>query len=153
MNNIMLFSVVISIVLVTISELISTYSRRRKRAAKKEIPPGERVRQSISKLSTASKEIDDIIQDIVQDLKVRQVALEELKARQQCLSQEEGELSKRVEILKDFPVEGAKYFQQINEKILQQMEKKRARRDILMLFLGIIVTTIITILLKAVWMG
>ncbi len=74
--------------------------------------------------------------------------LEELKARHHALSQKEAELSKRVEVLKDLPLEAAKYFQQINEQTLQQMEKKRAGRDTLMFLLGIVVTTVIAILLE-----
>jgi len=44
---------------------------------------------------------------------------------------------------KGLPLEVAKYSQQINEQPLQQMQKKRARRDILMFLSGIIVTTVI----------
>ena len=148
-----MLAAIISITVALLSQLIIVYSLRKKRAAKREIPPGERLQQSISKLSTASQEIDTIIQDIVQDINRRQSALEELKARHQLLSQEEAELSKRVEMLKGLPLEVAKYFQQINEQSLQQMEKKRARRDILMFLLGIIVTTIIAILLKVFGVG
>ena len=139
---------VISGVVGVITQLIYYYSLRKKRAARREIPPGERIQRSISKLSSASQEIDAIIQDIVQDIKRRQLALEELKARHQTLSQEEAELSKRVQTLKGVPLEVAKYFQQISEQNLQQAEKRRARRDILMFILGIIVTTAITVLLK-----
>ena len=115
---------------------------------RRELPPGERIQQSISKLGSASQEIDAIIRDIVQDIKSRQTILEELKVRHQTLSQEEAELSKRVEMLKELPLEVAKYFQQISEQALQQVEKKKARRDILMFILGILVTTVIAILLS-----
>lgn len=121
---------------------------RKKRVAIRELPTGERIQQSISKLSSASQEIDDIIQGIVKDIKNRQTAFEELKTRHQILSKEEEELTKRVEILKDVPVEAAKYFQQISEDTLQQAERRRAKRDITMFFLGIIVTTAIAILLR-----
>lgn len=139
---------VISAIVALLAQVISVYSLRKKRAARREVPPGERIQQSISKLSSASQEIDAIIQDIVQDVKRRQTVLGELKVEHQTLSQEEAELSKRVEMLKDLPLEVAKYFQQISEQTLQQVEKKRARRDILMFILGIIVTTVIAILLR-----
>ncbi len=129
------------------------YALQRKRAARREVSPGERIQQSISKLSSASQEIDFIIQNIVEDIKNRQAALEELKARHQTLLQEEGELSKRVEMLKVLPLEVAKYFQQINEQTLQQVEKRRARRDIMMFIFGIIVTTAIAILLRVFGVG
>jgi hypothetical protein len=139
---------IIAVVVAVIMQLIYSYSLRKKRAARREVPPGERIQQSISKLSSASQEIDAIIRDIVQDIKSRQTILEELKARHQTLSLEEAELSKRVEMLKDLPLEVAKYFQQISEQALQQVEKKRARRDILMFILGILVTNVIAMLLS-----
>jgi len=143
----------ISVLVAVITQLIYYYSLRRKRAARREVPPGERIQQSISKLSSASQEIDVIIQNIVKDIKNRQTALEELKARHQTLLQEEGELSKRVEMLKDLPLEVAKYFQQISEQTLQQVEKRRARRDIVMFIFGILVTTAIAILLRVFGVG
>ncbi|MCI2424746.1 hypothetical protein LM599_01775 [Candidatus Acetothermia bacterium] len=139
---------IISLGAALITQLIYDYSLRKKRAARREVPPGERIQQSISKLGSASQEIDAIIRDIVQDIKSRQTILEELKVRHQTLSQEEAELSKRVEMLKELPLEVAKYFQQISEQALQQVEKKKARRDILMFILGILVTTVIAILLS-----
>ena len=139
---------IISAVAALIAQLIYYYSLRKKRAARREVSSGERIQQSISKLSGASQEIDAIIQDIVEDIRRRQTMMEELKARHQTLSQEESELSKRVEMLKDLPLEVAKYFQQISEQTLQKAEKKRARRDSLMFVLGILVTTVIAILLR-----
>jgi archaellum component FlaC len=144
---------IIAVVAAVIVELISVYSFRKKRAARREVTPGERIQQSISKLNSVTQEIDAIIQDIVRDIKSRQTVLEDLKTRHQTLSQEEAELSKRVKILKDLPLEVAKYFQQISEQTLQQMEKKRARRDILMFVLGIVVTTVIAILLRFFGVG
>ncbi|HZK12303.1 MAG TPA: hypothetical protein VFD10_08185 [Atribacterota bacterium] len=138
---------IISFIVVLISELVNSHSLRKKHAVKREVTPGERIQQSISKLSSSSQKIDTIIKDIVQDIKSRQTVLEELKARHHTLFQKEEELSKRVQVLNDLPLEVAKYFQQINEQTLQQMEKKRARRDNLMFVLGIVVTNIIAILL------
>ena len=138
---------IISLIIALIAQLTTFYYFRKKRAARREVTPGERIQQSISKLNSSSQEIDVVIKDIVQDIKRRQTVLEELKSRHHTLSQEEAELSKRVEVLKDLPLEVAKYFQQISEQTLQQMEKKRARRDTLMFVLGIVVTTFIAILL------
>jgi len=147
MMDISIVAGLISALLAVISQLIY-YSLQRKRAARREVPPGEQIQQSISKLSSASQEIDVIIQNIVKDIKNRKTVLEDLKARHQTLLQEEGELSKRVEMLKDLPLEVAKYFQQISEQALQQVEKRRARRDIIMFIFGILVTTAIAILLR-----
>jgi Ca2+/Na+ antiporter len=132
---------------------VLSYHHEKKRAAKREVPPGERIQKSISKLSNASKEIDVIIQDIVNDIKKRQTVLEQLKASNQTLRQEEEETSKRLKILKDTPLEVANYFQQISEQTLQQVEKRRARRDIVMFIFGILATTVIAILLRAFGLG
>jgi myosin heavy subunit len=140
----------ISIVPALILQLIRHYLLRKKRAERKEVPPGERFQESISKLSSVSQEINMIIQDIVRDINKRQSALEQLKQRHQTLSQEEQELSKKVKMLKDVPIEVANYFQQISQETLQQVEKKRARRDVVMFVLGILVTTVVAILLKVV---
>ena len=56
-------------------------------------------------------------------------------------------------MLKDLPIEVAKYFQQISEETLQRSEKKRARRDIIMFVLGIIATTVTAILLRIFGLG
>jgi len=144
---------IMSIIAGLIMWLSFRYFLLKKRAARREIPLGERIQQSMSKLSIASQEIDVIIQNIVKDIKNRQTVLEELKARHQTLLQEEGELSKRVEMLKDLPLEVVKYFQQISEQTLQQVEKRRARRDMMMFIFGIIVTTVIGILLRVFRVG
>jgi len=94
-----IISAVAGVTAVLIMERTYYYSLRKKRAARREVSSGERIHQSISKLSGASQEIDAIIQDIVKDIRRRQTMMEELKARHQTLSQEESELSKRVEML------------------------------------------------------
>jgi myosin heavy subunit len=146
----LVFAALIAFVSGLILPLIGSYFSRKKRAVRKEVPPGERFQESISKLSSASKEINMIIQDIVGDINKRQSALEQLKQRHQTLSQEEQELSKKVKMLKDVPLEVANYFQQISQETLQQVEKKRARRDVVMFVLGILVTTVVAILLRIV---
>jgi septal ring factor EnvC (AmiA/AmiB activator) len=140
----------ISVALAVIVQLMNYHRLRKKRAVRKEVPPGERFQESISKLSSASQEINMIIQDIVQDIDKRQSALEQLKERHQVLSQEEQELSKKVKMLKDVPLEVANYFQQISQETIQQVERKRARRDVVMFILGILVTTVVAILLRGV---
>lgn len=149
-NNQIILAAILAILIALIIEHISLkYLREKKRAVKRESLPGERIQQSISKLTNASQEVDIIIQDVIKDIKNRHAILEELKTTHQSLVQEEKELSKRVEALKGIPIEVAKYFQQINEEALQQMENKRAKRDILMFIFGIIVTTVIAMILRS----
>ena len=89
-----ILTLIISLGVALIAQLIAFYYFRKKRAARREVTPGERIQQSISKLSSSSQEIDAVIKDIVQDIKRRQTVLEELKSRHHTLSQEEAELSK-----------------------------------------------------------
>jgi len=86
-------------------------------------------------------------------MKARQCTLDELGRRYNALSKEERTLSQKLETLRQTPVEVAQIFQEINERNLQQAERKRARRDTLFFILGIIVTTAITVVLGIVGLG
>jgi predicted transcriptional regulator len=119
----------------------------------KEITPRLRVQESISKLSKASKDIDNVIRDVLEEMEARQGALDELMKRHDALSKEERELTHKVEALKQTPIEVAEYFQEINSRNLQQAEKKRARRDFYFLLAGILLTAGTTIVLKILGFG
>jgi len=147
-------SILAGILSITIGGLslqgISSYSRRKKRRARTMVvTPGARIQESISKLSSASHEIDVIIQDIIDNIRNRQTMLEELTIKYGNLLQEEGELSKRVEMLKKIPLEVADHFRQISDESLEGAEKRRTKRDIIMLASGIALTTVIGVLLRA----
>ena len=144
--NFALFAAIVTAVVSLIPVLLRLLIKKELRGEERPLP-GERMQQSILKLSSASQEIDAIIQDIVRDIKQRQTMQEELKASYQTQLSEEAELSKRVEMLKDVPLEAAEYFNQINRQTIGQMEEKRLKRDILMFISGIIATTVITMLL------
>ena len=88
-----------------------------------------------------------IMRDISIDIEKRRSILTELENRYQALNEQESELSKKIEILKDLPIEVAEYFQQINDQSLQQIEKRRTRRDVLFFILGILFTAIVATLL------
>ena len=125
----------------------------RSREGRKAIPPSLRVQESISKLSKASEEVDRVIRDVVAEMKAREDMLEELRKEHAALSEEERKLSDRVDALKHVRIEAAQYFQEINQKNLEQTEKKRARRDFYFLLIGIILTTAIGIILKLLGLG
>jgi DNA repair exonuclease SbcCD ATPase subunit len=153
-DNILMLGASIAIAMLAfIYNTYASYLFKKKRSKIKKINPGEQIQQIISGLSTFSDKIDYTIKNVAKDIEHRQIVLEELKARHSILSQEEEKLSKRVQALKDLPLETAKHFQQISEQTLQRAEKKRTKRDILIFILGIVVTTIISILLKVIWVG
>ena len=112
------------------------------------ISPGERIQTVVDKLSNASKEVDDIIHEITTDLETRKYALAELQAKNKELAVEEEILNKRLKVLKETPIEVAQYFQELNQRSLEAMEKRNVHRDMMMFVLGIAVTTVVTIFLK-----
>ena len=120
---------------------------------RKETSPSLRLKESISELSKASDKTDSVIRDVLAEMKARQCTLDELGRRYNALSKEERTLSQKLETLRQTPVEVAQIFQEINERNLQQAERKRARRDTLFFILGIIVTTAITVVLGIVGLG
>ena len=151
-NTFEIMSILMAILAGAMSAVVAMFSywvererKKRRLRGEERALPGERIQQSILKLSSATQEIDAIIQDIVRDIKQRQTMLEELKASHQTRLSEEAELSKRVETLKGVDLEVAEYFKQINTQTLEEMEEKRLKRDIFMFILGIIATTVISI--------
>ena len=119
----------------------------RKSVTKGESTPGERIQQSILKLRSASQEVDTTVLDIVQDIKQRESMLQDLENKYQDHIQQELELSRKVEMLKDLPIEVAEYFQTLSEQSLLQIEKRRTKRDVLFFILGILFTIVIALLL------
>jgi Na+/phosphate symporter len=135
-----------------VTELLVVYHTLRSQR-RKDITPSLRVQESISKLSKASKDIDNVIRDVLEEMKARQSALDELMKRHDAFLREEKELTQKVETLRQTPIEVAKYFQQITQENLQETEKKRARRDFYFLLAGILLTAATTILLKILRLG
>jgi chromosome segregation ATPase len=117
---------------------------RKKTWAMEDVTPTERVRRSIGKLNKASEEVDAVLREIVQEMKMRQGAVENLKRKHEGLFKQEEDLRKRVEILKDTPMEVADYFQEI----VASADKRKARRDVTMFIAGVILTTIVTVIIN-----
>jgi myosin heavy subunit len=136
-----------------VSSLVAWAIERRKRRAPKLVPLDRRIQTSLKKMNEASQEMNSVIQDLVQNIQTRESGLRELTGRYKSLSKEEKALSKRVKALKEVPIAVAEYFKQISESTMQEVEKKRAKRDIVMFISGIAMTTIIAILLKIAGLG
>ena len=115
--------------------------------------PGERIQSSINNLRKISDEVDGLFQEIAADLKKRELALAELDTRnKELVIQEEG-LRKRIDTLKDVPIEAAEYFQKINQQTLEHMDKRSGRRDFLFFVLGIVTSAVISIILRLSGLG
>ncbi|MBV6450354.1 MAG: hypothetical protein MHPDNHAH_01078 [Anaerolineales bacterium] len=143
--------------LVTIfAAVIATFGRlltERKLSTSSTSTPASRLQKLIDDLSKSSSEADVLIREITDDLKKRQIAMTELQSQNADLAAQEAELRKRIDLLKDMPIEVAEYFQKINEQNLQTVDKRSSRRDFQFFVLGIVVSTIIAIILRALGLG
>jgi RecB family exonuclease len=93
--------------------------------------------------------MDNVIQEVVRDFQSRRAAVEALEARHRNLLQVEGELRERVQALQKVPLPALEYFQQN----FREIERRSARRDIIMFLVGIIVTEAVTVLVRFIGLG
>lgn len=126
-------------------ELLSQLLNKKIRGKPVRATPGERIQASINNLSKASQEVDILFQEIVMDLRNRELALAELQTKNNELAAQEEELRKRIAALKDIPVDVAEYFQKINQQNLEQLDKRSGRRDLLFFILGIVLSALVSI--------
>ena len=117
------------------------------------LTPCERVQKSIENLRRASEDADVVIKEIVTDISKREAALAELEAKNKELADQEETLRKRIDSLKDVPVEVAEYFQKINQQNLEQMDKRGGRRDFTFFILGVVLSAAVSITLKLIGLG
>jgi hypothetical protein len=103
-----------------------------------------RVRSSLAALSSASKQLDDVLADISRITHERETTVADLEHKLSLLGQREGELKSRIDALERVPIEAVHYF----EKVLRKGERRSAMRDYMLFGFGVVVTTAITILLR-----
>ena len=140
----------ISILLYSIYSLFNLVKDRSKDKGK--VEGGEtldkRIDSSVKKLHAALKEADDLVQGIVRDIQERQSAVAQLQKRSNDLRDEENKTKQRIETLKDIPLPVAEYFESINRKALDDIDKKRKHREFGFFIAGIIVTVGIEVILR-----
>jgi len=144
-------SAVLSSLVALLADLLLWFRRRRIQMTTPS--PKALMEGSIQKLSEASKEMNKVVQEIIEEAKTRETALETLRARYESIAREEERLAKRVETLKDVPIEAARYFEEISRHQLEQAEKRMTRRDIVFFLLGTALTTAIAIVLRISGIG
>src|SRR3972149_6985391 len=131
--------------------LIFEYGLRRFRgqdlSSKKSPTPAERLQTLIDNLSKSSKDAELLTQEIVADLRKRELALAELQSKNQQLAAEEEDLKKRIALLKEVPVDVAEYFQRINQQNLEKIDRRSSKRDIAFFILGAVVSAIVQLVL------
>jgi hypothetical protein len=103
-----------------------------------------RMDSLLKSLQSASAEVDSILQEITEVSQAREQRLRTLESKLEELSKHEKELQSRIDSLKTVTLPVVEYFLQSTEKA----EKRSAFRDYLLFILGIIVSTVVTVLLK-----
>ncbi len=101
--------------------------------------------QLFADLSKASAEMDRIVGEIGRFSQERQAAVIKLEADLGELSEQEQELKKKIEGLEKVPLAAAEYFAQL----VQKTEKKSAFRDYILFLLGVVVSAVVAIVLRA----
>jgi uncharacterized protein HemX len=102
-----------------------------------------------SDLAKTSSEMDRIFREIEAVTKERQANVAKAESQLQSLAQQEEELKKKVEGLKNVPLPAAEFF----AKMVEEREKKSAWRDYLLFLAGVVVSAIVAILLKRFGLG
>lgn len=104
----------------------------------------ERLSELTKKLDGASKEVDEVLQEIAGVTERRQKAVSQLEYNLVELEKHEASLKQRIEALENTPVEAAQYF----TKIVSAGERRGAKRDYLLFGAGVLLTSIISIALQ-----
>lgn len=104
----------------------------------------EKLNASIEQLKSASKNMDNLVNSITDLTHEKHEKLTKLQIELQNLSQKEDETRKKIEVLKQIPIEALKHF----EDMMKPGEKRSARRDYLLFAAGAFFSIFSTIILK-----
>jgi hypothetical protein len=102
----------------------------------------QKLNNSITELNEKFNEIDKILQIIESISKGKQESITNLGKRLKELENRESELKTNIATLQKTPVEAAKYF----FSNIEQRDKKRKNRDIIMFILGVIITFVTSLI-------
>lgn len=124
-----------------VAQIIASLVRRRR-------PESEdysaRLSRLTSSLNRSSKEMDKILAELGEVAVSRQRAVEALGDELSTLSKRQKELEERNKELANVSMPVAEYF----ASIASEGEKRSARRDFLLFGLGVVVSTVVTLLLQ-----
>ncbi|KXK12088.1 MAG: hypothetical protein UZ14_CFX002002442 [Chloroflexi bacterium OLB14] len=146
-------ALIAAVTTIAASTIATLFGKRLQKTPTTSYPASNRIQALIENLSKSSTEAETLLQEIITDIKTREKALNELQSKNAELATQETELKKRIEKLKDVPIEVAEYFQKINAQNLENIDKRSGQRDFQFFILGIVVSTVIAIILKALGIG
>lgn len=105
----------------------------------------ERLKQLTTNLLNASKEVDNILNELALVAEGREKSVNKLEKELYSLSRKEQELKNKIETLEKVPLPVAEHF----ASLLEGGEKRNRRRDYLLFGAGVLVTTIISLILNS----
>ncbi len=146
------FEVIASLLLGVISILISPFFRKvyrrffklSRRKSVSEESFSEKLSNLTRNLNDSSLEIDNVINEISIVAIERGKTINKLQEELQKLENKEEEVKNRLQDLKDVPIPVAEHF----SEIIESRDKKSALRDYLLFVAGVVVSALVTILLK-----
>jgi hypothetical protein len=100
-------------------------------------------------LRKAAIEMDRIVDEIGHYTEERQSTVIKLENDLHTLSQREQELKERIEGLEKVPLPAAEYF----AKLVEKTEKRSATRDYSLFLLGVVLSGVVVVILKAFGLG
>ena len=138
-----------SLVAAFIGYLIARQGHRlsKSRAERSVVPYRARMERLSDELRRASTQIDATLEEMQAVAQERGRGISALEGRLQSLTQHEKELQSRVETLKQVPLEAVEYFLDATAK----SERRSASRDYILFGSGVVVSTLITVVLKVVF--
>jgi septal ring factor EnvC (AmiA/AmiB activator) len=104
----------------------------------------QRLDETLKILKNAFNEVDKATVEFTELMKEKEKNMDILEKRLTELSSEEHNLKSKVATLQQVPLEAIKHF----EEILNKGDKRSASRDYILFISGIVVSVIITIILK-----
>lgn len=149
MTNILfdaIFEFLVSMVFVSFLIGISSIFRRffKKRIDTKQETYSDKILKLTETLTKSSEEVDNIVRELTLIGQERSTSVAKLEQQLEELSTREQQAKDRIQTLEKVPVEAVKYF----EQILAKEDKRSAWRDYTLFGLGVLVSTVITILLQ-----
>jgi hypothetical protein len=111
--------------------------------------PPDTHKALFAQLAQASEAMDGTVRRIQEFTHARELAVTELENQLGALTEEEGKLRERIQNLQQVPLAAAQYFASLVDK----GEKSSALRDYILFFSGVVVSAIITVILKHFGLG
>jgi septal ring factor EnvC (AmiA/AmiB activator) len=143
-----LVSLLLSLLTTYVNRQLARRARQRELATTGELPKfRDRMQKLSEELARASAEVDKTLDEMAMVSQVREQALKGLETKLDELTQREEELQARVAMLKDVPLPAAEYFLEVTAK----GEERSATRDYVLFGAGVVVSTVITIILRLVF--